>query len=374
MLPNTSRLSLNAGRGEAGTDASFPQRLVKPVETLDDERPLGDAVLQSIRKYKDVVGVLLREQQSTMDTTTRRSWEALRRAMQRVELASPKMREAAQAQLVEVREQAVRDMQKVNRNAETSIRKLSLREAYLKFASRLPTDYRIQMGAELASQAWKFFRRSLFAFGDDTLEKTLVDDGVEFDVNFMDAVESDRHIGLGWGSRDDLDAWSRLFGDQKVPRGWQNEFDAKFRLLDSNPGSAIVRLSPLATAYLQVNGKGGEAIFSLKATLLMNFKEQFEQNVRRIGETDDHDAFAFVSNLPYSYRIPDNERFRFRESVVKDSIIPMLEEARAAGLVHGDRFAFFPDMDETLVRQRQPFLVGMEQPALHRPEFAAPSP
>lgn len=372
MLPNTSGLSLNACRGETTTDASFPQRLVNPVETLEDERPLAVAVARSIQKYKDVLKELLNVRESALNTTIRRSWEAVLRAAEQVKLASPETRQAAQAQLYEVKNRAVRNMQRVNRNAEMEIRQIGLRETYLTFASSLPVAYRIQMGAELVSQAWKFFSKSLFIYGTDTLDVVRTDDGVQFAVNFMDAVESHRHIGTGWGSPADLVAWSQAFGEQQVPRGWKTEYVGPFEsIVDPDPGSAIVRLTPLAAAYLELSGKGGEAIFSLKTTLLMNFKEQFEEQTRRIRAENDAEAVAFVSNLPYSYRIPDNDRYRFRESVMNDSIIPMLKEARAAGLVHGDLFAFSPDT-EALVRQRQPFAVGMEQPDLHRSEFAAP--
>lgn len=192
------------------------------------------------------------------------------------------------------------------------------------FSERFTTMERMEFGEDLAKQAWAFFslKSKMKAY-----------------PGMMDAVDPTRKIVDGWGGLEDIQAWNHVFLSGAVPRGWQTN------LFSGEPWRIIVRLTPLAAAYM----KSASTVFALKATLLLDFKRQYDEKVnaywaakdaaeRQELETD------FFKSVPRSFEIPG---MSLDDYTISDSIRPMLREAYHSGILETPtgHFRVLPDRE-----------------------------
>lgn len=189
------------------------------------------------------------------------------------------------------------------------------------FSERFTAMERIAFGEDLAKQAW-----TLFSSAPDV---------------HLDAVDDRRKIHDGWGTDKDIRAWKASLLSGRIPFTWRKT-PASFK-----PWSMLVRLTPLSFAYMKTN----ETTFALKATLLLDFKRQYDEKVqhylhplypeeRRYLET------TFFDNLPRSFNIPGVGAVD--DFTLDDSILPMLREAYNHGILQTPTGHF---MDFMVLRQ-----------------------
>ena len=180
------------------------------------------------------------------------------------------------------------------------------------FSAKFTAMERIEFGEDLAKQAWKLFGIASKMKGYPGM---------------TDAVDSTRKIFNGWGTSEDMEAWNNEFPSGTTPFGWR-----------TNPVSpeawrTIVRLTPLAVAYM----KRDSTVFALKATLFLDFKRQYDENVNAYLATDKEYErrrleAMFFDRIPRSFAIPGVQG-SLDDYTINDSIRPMLLEAYDEGLL-----------------------------------------